>query len=271
MKRILMIVFIAISISGIANAQLYKKQLEFSATSDQTISLGRYRIGTLIDIKLSVSGGWAEDGGSYQISAAWGQLPKVIYRGESDISTRLKFHGYKESNGYAYLFATWENQSPTGQNNVLKLTISSNSEFTTNLLGNFSNAVELENILTVVADGYVGIGTTSPSHKLSVNGDIRSKELNLENENWPDYVFTDDYELKPLTEVSNFIANNGHLPNIPSAKEVESNGIELSKMNASLLEKIEELTLYTIDQDNKLKNQEALILSLIERIEKLEK
>ena len=117
----------------------------------------------------------------------------------------------------------------------------------------------------------VGIGTTTPTHKLAVNGTVRSKEVIVDNDNWPDYVFTDSYQLKSLQEVSEYIAKNGHLPNIPSADEVEANGFELAKMNASLLEKIEELTLYTIDQEAKLKNQEALIQSLIQRIEKLEK
>ncbi|MEL6558327.1 MAG: hypothetical protein AAFQ94_09095 [Bacteroidota bacterium] len=123
----------------------------------------------------------------------------------------------------------------------------------------------------IKANGHIGIGTTDPTHKLSVNGAIRSKEVRCDNDNWPDYVFTDAYKLKSLDEVSQFIAANGHLPNIPSAGEVKTNGFELAKMDASLLEKIEELTLYTIEQQNKLKNQEALIQALIQRIEKLEK
>lgn len=136
--------------------------------------------------------------------------------------------------------------------------------------------------------GNVGIGILDPTNKLEVNGTMRSKELILENDNWPDYVFTDGYELKSLEEVSAYIKANGHLPNIPSAEEVASNGVKMMEMSASLLEKVEELTLYTISQEEKikeltaqnqqmklqeekLKKQEALIQSLIERIEQLEK
>ncbi|MEL6559698.1 MAG: hypothetical protein AAFQ94_16015 [Bacteroidota bacterium] len=139
--------------------------------------------------------------------------------------------------------------------------------------------------LFIHTNGNFGIDIVSPSHKLTVNGSIRSKEIECEFDNWPDYVFEDSYELKSLDEVSQFIAANGHLPNIPSAQEVENNGVKLTEMSAGLLEKVEELTLYTIDQDKKLasqtqqiseqkdqlQKQEALIQSLIERIENLEK
>jgi len=97
------------------------------------------------------------------------------------------------------------------------------------------------------------------------------EEVKVElSDTWPDYVFASNYELKDLEEVKNFINQNGHLPNIPSAKEVEEEGIMLGEMNAKLLEKIEELTLYTIDQESKIASQDTLIKSLIKRIEKLE-
>lgn len=109
----------------------------------------------------------------------------------------------------------------------------------------------------------VGIGTTSPSYKLEVNGAIRSKEIKVEASPWPDYVFEPDYELKSLEETAEFIAANKHLPGIPSAKEIEANGVLLGEMNTLLLKKIEELTLHLIEQQKI--NQE-----LIERVEKLE-
>ncbi|GGD07570.1 hypothetical protein GCM10011368_06870 [Hyunsoonleella pacifica] len=70
--------------------------------------------------------------------------------------------------------------------------------------------------------------------------------------NWPDYVFTNDYKLPTLLEVEAYIKENGHLPNIDSAKEVEKNGVLLGEMNAKLLEKIEELTLYIIEQQKQI-------------------
>jgi len=127
--------------------------------------------------------------------------------------------------------------------------------------------------LTVNGNGNVGIGTISPNEKLSVNGTIRSKEVRIEVAPWPDYVFEDSYELKDLSQVENYILQNGHLPNIPSAEEVSENGIALGEMNAKLLEKIEELTLYVIDlkkENQALKENQVDIYQMIERLEKLE-
>ncbi len=115
--------------------------------------------------------------------------------------------------------------------------------------------------------GNVGIGTYNPgSWKLAVNGKIRAKEIKVET-SWSDFVFYDDYELPTLQEVENHIKEKGHLKDIPSAKEVEENGIFLGEMDSKLLQKIEELTLYTIQQEKeilKLKEQNY-------RIEKQEK
>lgn len=95
--------------------------------------------------------------------------------------------------------------------------------------------------------GNVGIGTTVPDSKLTVKGDIHAEEVKVDlSVPGPDYVFSADYDLKSLEEVQNYIKTNGHLPNIPSATEMEENGIQLGEMNMKLLEKIEELTLYNI-------------------------
>ena len=116
-------------------------------------------------------------------------------------------------------------------------------------------------------DGNVGIGTEDPGSdwKLAVNGKIRSKEIKVET-GWADYVFEKGYNLPTLQEVEQHIAEKGHLINIPSAKEVEANGIELGEMNKLLLEKIEELTLYILMQEEQLKR----LPELEERLRKLE-
>ena len=113
--------------------------------------------------------------------------------------------------------------------------------------------------------GNVGIGTTNPTNKLDVNGTIHSKEVKVDMNGWPDFVFKKEYNLPTLDEVEKHIAEKGHLENIPSEKEVLQNGINLGQMNAKLLQKIEELTLYLLKQDksiedlkievNNLKNQ----------------
>lgn len=112
------------------------------------------------------------------------------------------------------------------------------------------------------ASGNVGIGTTpSTSYRMSVNGSIRSKEIIVET-GWSDFVFEEGYDLATLEDVEAYILKHGHLKDIPSATEVEKNGISLGKMNKLLLMKIEEMTLYMIEA-NKLINELEKEVSMI--------
>ena len=105
-------------------------------------------------------------------------------------------------------------------------------------------------VLFLKDNGNVGIGTSNPQARLAVNGSILAKSIRVSTvaTYWPDYVFSQDYELMSLEELENYITDNKHLPGIISAAEVESQGdIDLGEINTKLLEKIEELTLYIID------------------------
>jgi len=120
----------------------------------------------------------------------------------------------------------------------------------------------IDDYLTVAYNGNVGIGTTAPNTKLSVNGNIRAKEIKVESANWPDYVFKDGYKLRSLDSIRAFIAEHGHLPEVPSAADVEREGIALGEMNALLLKKIEELTLLLMEKDGQLQKQGDAINAL---------
>lgn len=121
--------------------------------------------------------------------------------------------------------------------------------------GNSKNGV-----VNVYGDGKVGIGTTKTgTHKLAVNGTIGAREIKVEATGWSDFVFEDNYKLEDLEEVESFIKDNKHLPDVPSEKEVLKNGIQLGEMDAKLLQKIEELTLYVIEQNKTIKEMQEVI------------
>jgi len=102
--------------------------------------------------------------------------------------------------------------------------------------------------------GNVLIGKTTQSnsnYKLDVSGNIRANKL-VVNTTGADYVFNDGYRLRPLLQVENFIKQNKHLPGIEPAKQMQEEGMSVGETQTKLLEKIEELTLYVIDQNKKL-------------------
>ena len=119
---------------------------------------------------------------------------------------------------------------------------------------------------TGTAFGNVGIGTSNPTSRLHVNGDIRITGGSFIDDNVtlaPDYVFEPDYELMPLDELAAFVRTEKHLPNVPKAAEIRASGLNLSQFQMRLLEKIEELTLYTLAQQEQI----AALAAKVEALE----
>jgi hypothetical protein len=167
---------------------------------------------------------------------------------------------------------------PGGSQSVERMTIANNGNIgisNTSPSGVFQVG---SNLLTVLADGTVGLGVAPGSvaldntpvtvHtqtlKLAVNGLILCKELivKITQPPWPDYVFQDGYKLMPLADLEKSVKENKHLPDLPSKEEIETGGVNVVDLEAKLVKKVEELTLYVIElkkENDALKSEVALI------------
>ena len=151
------------------------------------------------------------------------------------------------------LNGSWIALSQTGNDQSVDKFLPMTDEWNLYVGNNFINE-GAKLALKVIHNGNVGIGTTTPDEKLTVKGKIHAEEVRVDlNVPGPDYVFEQDYQLKSLPEIQTFIKENKHLPEIPSAKEMEEKGINLSEMNMLLLKKVEELTLHLIKQNEEIK------------------
>lgn len=122
---------------------------------------------------------------------------------------------------------------------------------------NHNNAGQEQRLMWMLGNGNVVIGTGEASnYKLSVDGNIHTKEVNVNMDNWPDYVFATEYRKMPLFEIEAYISKNKHLPEMPSADEIQKDGLNLAEMNKLLVQKVEELTLHLIEQNKRITLQE---------------
>jgi hypothetical protein len=202
---------------------------------------------------------------SFDDNGSWA-LKTCIYNGKKYLAVAVPYSPAYHSWGFK--FAGWTKS--TGENMKTVNYEVNGTPVNTSILSNIqdytANMDETHNVKNFLVMGNnVGIGTINPDEKLTVKGKIHAQEIKvtLNAGTVPDYVFADDYKLKSLTDVEEYIKQNSHLPEIPSAKEIEQNGLMLAEMNMSLLKKIEELTLYLIEmkkeltaQNNKIKNLE---------------
>jgi hypothetical protein len=171
--------------------------------------------------------------------------------------------------------ATWQAlSSVTGGWNLGGTTIGTGGEKFLGTLDNVALPIVTNNKvrMRVSSAGNIGIGdnvaTVGTDYRLYVDGNIRTRKVRVDNNAWPDYVFMPGYSLLPIHQLEKFIRENKHLPEVPAAAIVHSEGIDLGDNQATLLKKIEELTLYIIDQHKKLEQQQQRIEALEKAIKK---
>lgn len=203
--------------------------------------------------------------------------------GNAYIGTRAGYENWGNNNTYIGSFSGFDTYGGSGNVFIGHLSGSNSQDPINNKLyiensgsdkpliwGDFAND-------KLKFNGKVGIGyafgdfpTTAgginvSGYNLFVNGGILTEEVRVILKNqWADYVFADNYNLKPLKELEQFIKQNGHLPNVPSAAQVKENGIEVGEIITIQQEKIEELTLHLINQEKQLEELKAQINLLLQ-------
>ena len=194
-----------------------------------------------------------------------------------DVNGKMYLHTVETINGWAYSYLLWEHHklvmgNPTGTyaHTLLELVPGGcsqeelYSQFSLYHAYNASNKVEKIRFCTaqnswINTNNNFGIGTDNPQYKLDVRGTIRANEILVNTASGADFVFDKAYNLRPLNEVNDYIQQNQHLPEIPSAAEMQQNGVNMNELQMQLLQKVEELTLYIIQQDQRIKELESQI------------
>jgi hypothetical protein len=165
-------------------------------------------------------------------------LSKLAVNGDISLSNRMTFADgtlYSDVNNMASFHNggfIWS----SADNSTTKMSLSSNGD--------------------LFVSGDQVIGRNWAQKNLDVNGIIKTRKVKVTQTDWPDYVFDSSYQLAPLHQVEKYIQQNKHLPAVPSAAEVKKEGIDLGDNQAILLKKIEELTLYIIEQEKRIKKLE---------------
>jgi hypothetical protein len=228
--------------------------------NDITLQEGKLRLNTLIDTSLHENGlllidenGEVVNGGSIQ-SLIYKELPPKINCLQGNDGQPVYISPYWEANAGGMFLIKHECMKE------IRLGIGIKPTARLHVLNPYGAGAAMVPLL-IERDG-AGSNPKMKLLQLNNNGQLFAREVIVDLDNWPDYVFEKDYELQPLNEVEQYINEHKHLPNIPSAKEVETDGLNLGEMNKLLLQKVEELTLHLIEQQKVLEAQQKRIEAL---------
>ncbi|UZJ64255.1 hypothetical protein OKW96_18020 [Sphingobacterium sp. KU25419] len=134
-----------------------------------------------------------------------------------------------------------------------------------------STANEGKEVMRITGNGFLGIGTSSPEHKLDIVGTARAHQIIVNTQKTADFVFEPDYINPSLEQIDAFITTNKHLPGIQSAVDMEKNGLNVGQFQIDLLQKIEELTLHLIEKNKEMKDLKENMKVMQQEIESLKK
>lgn len=176
--------------------------------------------------------------------------------GTSAPANKLQVNGNMGLNGVIYMSG---GTLYSDANNMASL---HNGGFVWANAANSANKMILSSTGNLVLYGNMDIGTTLNKRDLNVNGNIKTRKVTVTQTNWPDYVFDSSYQLRPLSQVEQFLKENKHLPEVPSAATIEKEGLNMGDNQAVLLKKIEELTLYIIEQHKEMQEMKKEIKAL---------
>ncbi|MBI9035775.1 MAG: hypothetical protein JEZ03_15040 [Bacteroidales bacterium] len=228
----------------------------FSVTGSTNIGIGTI---PLSNTKITLKQGSLEDWLRFIPS---GTQTTGLWRFHNPSSENKMHIGYrKNSTGRDYWNLTLTQSSQVGINDLTP-------EATLDVNGTVLFHSGIYNLMKVSSTKIV-VGQGTRDVDFLVNGDIKANLIEVSAGPWADFVFADDYKLKPLAEVESFIIQNKHLPDVPSERKVKEEGINLGEMDAVLLQKIEELTLYLIqlEKQNKMLEKQVIQLKIMIDVE----
>jgi len=249
-------------VSGGTNYGLYNMQLYARGTNQKPVvsvnANASYIVGTDINVTANASD-------------ADGSITKVaFYQGTTKLGVdstspyACTWTGAPQGGPYAITARAFDNAGDSTVSTAVNVTVTAAASYMKNwtLTGNNINN---SNTGTVFIGAVPASSRGDTAMKLSVNGNVYAKKLTVTQLNWADYVFDPGYKLLSLQEVETFIQKNKHLPEIPSVKEIEKEGLSVGDNQAILLKKLEELTLYMIQLNKKIEAQQGQINQLRHR------